>query len=82
MYIIVTYILGLNKTSLGTNGYNMTSSSSYSPAAPNVANSYCVTASSSSSLYDEDEKMIDAAAADYDRHTIGCLTAYYPLKTP
>jgi hypothetical protein len=45
---------------------NMTSNS-YSPAAPNVANSYCITTSS----YD-DEKMIDAAAA-------GLRPSYYRM---
>ncbi|MFL6462685.1 MAG: hypothetical protein ACJ71J_17370 [Nitrososphaeraceae archaeon] len=47
----------------------MTSNSSYSPAASNVANSYCVT---DSSLYDEDEKMIAAAAA-------GLRPSYYRM---
>jgi hypothetical protein len=47
--------------------YN-TTSNSYSPPAPNVANSYCITASSSS--YD-DEKMIDAA--------VGLRPSYYRM---
>jgi hypothetical protein len=41
----------------------MTSDSySYSHAAPNDSNSYCITASSS--YYDNDEKIIDAAAGE------------------
>src|SRR5689334_4112977 len=50
--------------------YNMTSKS-YSSAASNVANSYCIT-DSSSSLYDEDEKMIDTAA-------VGLRPSYYRM---
>ncbi|MFL6321737.1 MAG: hypothetical protein ACJ72Q_14820, partial [Nitrososphaeraceae archaeon] len=44
-------------------------SNSYSPAAPNVANSYCVTDSSS---YNDDEKMIYAAA-------VGLRPSYYRM---
>jgi hypothetical protein len=53
-------------------------SDSYSHAAPSDSNSYCITASSS--YYDNDEKMIDAAAGGL-RPTIECLTAYYHMKT-
>jgi YjgF/chorismate_mutase-like, putative endoribonuclease len=48
---------------------NMTPDS-YSHAAPNDCNSYCITASSS--YYDDDEKMIDAAAG-------GLRPAYYRI---